>query len=538
MNLLLILLPLGYLWFCLINNLRLQWSTDPQYAYGWVVPLLCLGLLLRRWPALPKEVSSSVVSSPVVPWSRGPVVLLLSLLALLFLPTRLAEAAMPEWRLIQWVLALQVVGLTLGAIYLGKGPGGLRQLAYPICFFLVAVPWPSFIDQAVIQALTRADATLVTELMGWLGEPAIRHGNVIEVSTGVVGIDEACSGIRSFQSSLMISLFFGEFYRLTTLRRLLLVPVGFLMAFAFNVCRTSLLTWVAAKKGIAAISQYHDPAGIAILLACSAVMWALALLLLKTQKSLLPTPSSHLPPPPSPLPTAAVSGRWSVVSSPSSTLPRFGLALILWLVVCEAGVFLWYRSRESHFTPAPNWSLVFPRDNPAFKDLPISEIEKAQLRFDEAREAEWQAPDGTRWQGYYFAWAPGRVAAYLAKRHTPEICLTSSGRKLRSGPVLVPLRIHGVDLPMRQYVFETDRGLLHVFHARWEPGTTIADYVAREPGRYSYLRSIWAGRGNRGQKVVEFIGTGFQDARQAKEALVRQLETLIKVESPEPSTAK
>ena len=87
---------------------------------------------------------------------------------------------------------------------------------------------------------------------------------------------------------------------MTTLRRLLLVPVGFLMAFTFNVCRTSILTWVAAKKGIAAISQYHDPAGIAILLACSAVMWALALLLLKTQKS--------------PLPTPAVSSQESVVS--------------------------------------------------------------------------------------------------------------------------------------------------------------------------------------------------------------------------------
>jgi exosortase len=535
MKSLLFLLPLGYLWFCLINNLRVEWSTNPQYAYGWVVPLLCLGLLLRRWQSFPADrplTSGSVLSPPPSvegplassPMVSGPVVLLLSLLALLFLPTRLAEAAVPEWRLIQWVLALQVVGMTLGAIYLGKGPGGLRQLAYPICFFLVAVPWPSFFDRAVIQALTRANVAVVIELMGWLGEPAMQHGNVIEVSTGVVGIDEACSGIRSFQSSLMISLFLGEFYRLTTLRRLLLVPAGFLIAIAFNVCRTSLLTWVAAKKGIAAISQYHDPAGFAILLACSAVMWALAFLLWRNQKPTTPAP--------------AVSGQWSVVSSPSSPLPRFALALILWLVVCEAGIFLWYRSRESHFTSSPNWSLVFPRDNPTFTDLVITEKEKAQLRFDEAREGEWQAPDGTRWQGYYLAWAPGKVAAYLAKRHTPEICLTSSGRKLRSGPELLALRINGVDLPMRQYVFETDRGLLHVFHSRWEPGTTIDDYVAREPGRYSYLRGIWAGRGNRGQKVLEFIGTGFQDAGQAKEALVRQLETLIRVESPEPAKAK
>ena len=34
----LVLLPFGYLWLRLINNLRLEWATNPQYSYGWVVP--------------------------------------------------------------------------------------------------------------------------------------------------------------------------------------------------------------------------------------------------------------------------------------------------------------------------------------------------------------------------------------------------------------------------------------------------------------------------------------------------------------------
>src|SRR5471030_2505640 len=45
----LLVLPLGYLWFHLIDNLRLEWSSNPQYSYGLVVPLLVIGLLLRRW---------------------------------------------------------------------------------------------------------------------------------------------------------------------------------------------------------------------------------------------------------------------------------------------------------------------------------------------------------------------------------------------------------------------------------------------------------------------------------------------------------
>src|ERR1700733_3353256 len=45
----LMLLPLGYLWFRLISNLQLEWNSNPQYSYGLVVPLLVAGLVLRRW---------------------------------------------------------------------------------------------------------------------------------------------------------------------------------------------------------------------------------------------------------------------------------------------------------------------------------------------------------------------------------------------------------------------------------------------------------------------------------------------------------
>jgi exosortase len=568
MSWLLLLLPLGYLWFCLINNLRVEWATNPQYSFGWVIPLLCLGLLLRRWQAMrdhkttgPQDngpvvsgpvVSGPVVSGPVVRWSRDPVILLLSLLAFLYLPTHLIEAAVPEWRPIQWSLGVLTIGLTLGAIHLARGRGWLAQLAFPICFFLVAIPWPSLIETPIIQSLTRANAAMVVELMGWLGEPAMQHGNVIEVSTGAVGIDEACSGIRSFQSSLMISLFLGEFYRLTILRRLLLVPAGFLMAFGFNVCRTGLLTWVAAKRGIAAIAQYHDPAGIAILLACTAGMWAVALLLLRTQKSQLATPSSVLPAAPlssvegpvAPLsrgpvaPAPPPSGLRSPISPlppPPSALPRFAFALILWLVVCEVGVHLWYRSRESHLTPGPEWSLVFPTNSPAFESWPINAKTESFLRFDEGKQAQWKESDGTLWQAFYFSWSPGRVAGFLAKRHTPEICMPAAGLKLRSGPELMHLDVHGLQLTVRRYVFEAERGLVHVFHCRWEAGADREASVQQESGRFNQLRCVWTGRGNRGQKVFEFIVPGLSDAEQARQALRRQLEKLINVQTRPPA---
>jgi exosortase/archaeosortase family protein len=436
-------------------------------------------------------------------------------------------------------------------IYLGKGRTGLRQLAFPICFFLVAIPWPTLVETPIIQTLTRISATVVTELLGWVGVPAVTHGNVIEVSTGLVGVDEACSGIRSFQSSLMISLFFGEFYRLNQPRRWLLVPLGFIFSMAFNVCRMSLLTLVAAKKGIAAISEYHDPAGFSITIICTLVLWGLAVLfkrseaegrrqkaedgsqkaeggdgkgqrenstfVVQSSKSEIQTPVSRVQPAP--------------LKLKSSTLGRLGASLLVWLVVVEGGVQVWYHTRESQLKPGLEWTLNFPGNNPTMKDLPIDSKTRYLLRFDEGKQAVWSEPDGTHWQAYYFNWFPGRVAGYLAKRHTPEICLASEGLRLISGPELNMMNIHGVELPIRCYQFQNEEGVIQVFHCRWEAGAGKDDYVAHDSARYNLIRTIWTGRGNQGQKVLEFIILGEDDPKRAKQALEQELSKLIVVKS-------
>ena len=40
--------PFVYLWWMLIDQLRIEWTVNPQYAYGWAVPFLCVYLAWRR----------------------------------------------------------------------------------------------------------------------------------------------------------------------------------------------------------------------------------------------------------------------------------------------------------------------------------------------------------------------------------------------------------------------------------------------------------------------------------------------------------
>jgi len=509
------LLPFGYIWFHLINNLRLEWSTNPQYSYGWVVPFLCLTLLLRRWQAAP-EVKNHTTELP----ARKLTILAFILLASLYLPTRLLEEATPEWRPIQFSFCIEAIGLTLCAIYLSLGRGRLMQTAFPICFFFVAVPWPTLIEQPVIQSLTRMNSSIVVELVGWVGVPALQHGNIIEVGTGSVGVTEACSGIRSFQTSLMLSLFFGEFFGLGIFRRLMLVPAGSILAMAFNVCRVFFLTMVAAKKGVAATAEYHDPAGLMITLVCTAGLWGLALLFKRFEPQLQ---SCQL--------TATTEDRpVNKLRFASSTFQRFGIALLLWLVAVEVGTELWYRGLESHLAKSPQWSVSFPSDNPTLQNLPISTDTAFLLRYDEGKEAAWIDPDGSKWEAFYCNWQPGRVAGYLAKRHTPEICLPASGWNLVSGPELTMMNIKGLSLPMRSYVWGANGVPIYVFHCRWEAGLNENAYVTHESARFNLIRGIWAGRGNHGQKILEIFVSGCSDLDLAKAALARHLEKMIVVE--------
>ena len=507
---------LSFLWFRLINNLRLEWLTDPQYSYGLIVPLLCIGLLLRRWVSYKQGGEKRPANR-----SAGQVTFfLIVFFAFLYLPIRLVEAATPEWRIIQWMLGIITIGLTLGVIRVGAGQGWLRQLAFPIVFFLVAIPWPTMFEFPVIQTLTKASAMAVMELLYLCGIPALIHGNLIEVSTGILGIEEACSGIRSFQTSLMTCLFFGEFYRLRPIWRCVLIPIGFILALGFNIGRMFCLTVIAAKKGLGAITQYHDPAGVSSAIFCTLVLWLLAYLLWRKEKGRLLSSAGP----------AIAARQTAPVDAPPADFKRLGVCMLVWLIMVEVGVQAWYRYRETNLKPAPAWTMNFPDDNPSLKVLPIDDSTRNLLRYDEGKEATWTGYDGAFWQAFYFNWQPGRVAGYLAKRHTPEICLTSMGLKMEAGPNLNIVSFHGVDIPIRSYVFANDNSTVQVFHCRWEAGADREAYVQNESARYNLVRAVWTGRGVRGQKVFEIIISGINNPQQAWQELTNQLDRLIVVQ--------
>ena len=174
---------------------------------------------------------------------------------LLLLPIRLFEVANPDWRPLGWMHAGVVVTVTLIFFWIIGGTAWLRQFAFPIAFIFVAVPWPSAIEQPIVQGLMRAVAGAAAETVSLFGVPAEVQGNLIRLPSGVVGVNEACSGVRSLQTSIMIGLLFGELKRLTVSRRIILVGIAIAIALFANFLRALFLVSIAARENLAAIGR-------------------------------------------------------------------------------------------------------------------------------------------------------------------------------------------------------------------------------------------------------------------------------------------
>jgi exosortase len=259
----------GALWCLLVANLSQYWRCEPEYSFGWFVPIFCAYLFLIRWRSRPPAESQV---SRLATW-------IFCVAGFALLPTWVIGQANSDWRLISWFLAGETVALSLCAIYFVGGTPWLRHFGFSICLILTAVPWLTFMEKASVRGLTEASTAITVALLNLFQIPASQHGNVVELTTGLVGIDEACSGIRSLQAAIMISLFLGELYRTSVLKRSVLVLGGAMIAFGCNAVRAASLATVGAKMGIEAIANWHDPLGYAILAASFLLIWGVARLI-------------------------------------------------------------------------------------------------------------------------------------------------------------------------------------------------------------------------------------------------------------------
>ena len=245
-----------WLYAGVLAGLVRQWSADENYSHGFlVVPIAAFFAWERR---------RDLAGAPRHPSLAGLGIVVASLLVFL-VGTFGADL---------FLTRISLVGVLAGSVLFLYGSAWLRILAFPIAFLLLMVPLPSILFNQITFPLQLLASQAGELVISAAGVPVLREGNVLQLPTRTLEVAEACSGIRSLVSLLMLAIVLGQFSGGGTLTRVAIAAAAVPIAIAANALRVAG-TGVAAAwiSPAAADGFFHAFTGwVAFVVACGALV--------------------------------------------------------------------------------------------------------------------------------------------------------------------------------------------------------------------------------------------------------------------------
>lgn len=516
------LLVSGY-WLWMIWACSGEWANNQDYNYGWFVAPLALYFWWKRHERPQAAVTSDEWQVAGGQGSQRCWLAWLVLLASLLLiwPLEVVRQTPIHWRPVLWSIGLIAFVNTLAVAWLAGGRSALRKLLFPAAFMLLGIPWPTFVENAISFPLMQLVTQWSVGLIHLLGYPATAAGTTITLPNCTVGVEEACSGLRSLQTALMVGAAAGELTRLRTGARLALLLVAFVLALAGNQVRVLMLVMAGISGGNAAVSQIHDAAGyvvLAILLGgVGLAAWAMGKVgggVKCNRRFQIGDLRDEEEVGGGQVAGGMESDKEGVQRSEIGDLRGRGWAGWVVLGTACAGMVLahgWFWWRAS-MAPAPKAAMLAPAESGDFQadDNVPAEI-LGILGPDEYRYIR-EVRDGVpgRVAGYHFYWRPRKGNANQLY-HRPDRCMPGAGWRIEG-----EVERQSVRLGDREFVF-------NVFPFRGPGGPALmlwGAFLNGEPVEIEFNNDVYVNTAN----LAQFIRTGTRTYSYEVAALIMPYE--------------
>ncbi len=237
-----------------LYRLVLQWITDEDMGHGFFVPVVAGYIIWQRRAAL-----SALKPEP----NNWGLALLLWGAVQLMLGTLGAELFLARTSFL-----ISLVGVIL---YLG-GTKVLRALAFPLSLLAFMIPIPAIIYARITLPLQLFASSVAETILGWLGIPVLRDGNVLELASQKLSVVEACSGIRSLLSLSFLSLIYAYFFDAKVWMRWALLFGTIPIAIAANAARVTLTGVLSEVRADLAQGFFHTLEGWVLFLVALALL--------------------------------------------------------------------------------------------------------------------------------------------------------------------------------------------------------------------------------------------------------------------------
>lgn len=261
------------------------WRTNEDYSFGWLVPFFVVYVMRDRWPELVARQSAPDREAPKASalWALVPPIAgaALPVGSLLFLGGAFYRSAAGATHLSSQAITLGMCAITLSSIFFmapsdgsaapedrARGRLSVASLfAFPVLVWSISAPMLSSVENRLSLYLGEQITGIVFYFFDLLGLTLVRNGNVLLLPSGNIGVEEACSGIRSLTGCLFAGCFFAAVFVRAWWRKMALVGSSLLFAFVANLLRSLFLTAWAYRYGAKSIEgSLHDLSGYLVLL--------------------------------------------------------------------------------------------------------------------------------------------------------------------------------------------------------------------------------------------------------------------------------
>jgi exosortase len=230
-------------YFPILRNLVNQWINDEDVSHGFFVPVVALYIAWqRREKILALECKHAWWGLAIMAWG--------ALQA--YLGTLAAELFLQRTSfLISLVGLLLVVG----------GTALVRELVFPLLLLPFMIPIPSVIYNQITFPLQMFASRVAETVLGLVGIPVLRDGNILELASQKLSVAEACSGIRSLLSLTFLSLVYAYFFDGRVWMRWVLFVLTIPIAIIANAGRVTITGVLSEVNPELARGFFHELEG-------------------------------------------------------------------------------------------------------------------------------------------------------------------------------------------------------------------------------------------------------------------------------------
>ncbi|MBU4130860.1 MAG: exosortase/archaeosortase family protein, partial [Proteobacteria bacterium] len=219
---LLILASFYLLYHHAIATLISDWSTDPNFSHGFLIPFICLYMV---WY---KKNEIALIEPTPSNWGGG--------ILIVGMVLHLAGHAGAEFFLMRFSMVVTLAGI-ISYCWGGKV---FKKVWIPIVYLIIMIPIPAILWNKVAFPLQLMAARFSSDLIHFIGIPVFREGNILHLANTSLEVVDACSGLRSLTSLIALTGLFAFLAPFTNLKKWILFLSAVPIAVAVNVIRLTI----------------------------------------------------------------------------------------------------------------------------------------------------------------------------------------------------------------------------------------------------------------------------------------------------------